>query len=116
MKAKLYNSGLEYLTKAKLHNNGLEYLMKAKLHNSGLEYLMKAKLHKSGHEYLMKAHNKQMFVFETLNTEISMFLLKFSKEHNSIKNVGGVTSLNICTSFDYALYSYQVSQNAFKYY
>ena len=111
MKANLYKSGLEYLMKAKLHKSGLEYLMKAKLHKSGLEYLMKAKLHKSGHEYLMKAHNKQMFVFETLKTDISIFLLKFSKGHNSIKNVGGVTILNPCTSFDYALYLYKFRKN-----
>ena len=34
----------------------------------------------------------------------------FSKRHNSVKNVGGVAILNLCTSFDHALYLYQVLQ------
>ena len=37
-------------------------------------------------------------------------LLRFSKEHNSIKNVGGVTVLNLCSSSDHALHLNQVSQ------
>ena len=31
---------------------------------------------------------------------------KFSKEHNSVKNVGGVIVLLLCTLSDYALYLY----------
>ena len=34
---------------------------------------------------------------------------KNSKGHNSIKNVGGVTVLFLCTSSDGSLYMYQVS-------
>ena len=34
---------------------------------------------------------------------------KISKGHNSIKNVGGVTILLLCTSSDKGLYLYQVS-------
>ena len=34
---------------------------------------------------------------------------KISKRHNSIKNVGGVTVLVLCTSSDGGLYSYKVS-------
>ena len=36
-------------------------------------------------------------------------IVKFSKGHNFVKNVGGVTVLVLCTSFDNALYLYQVS-------
>ena len=36
-------------------------------------------------------------------------LLKFSKGHESVKNAGGVTVLNLCTLPDGALYLYQVS-------
>ena len=32
-------------------------------------------------------------------------LLRVSKEKNSIKNEGGVTVLNLCTSSNHALYS-----------
>ena len=35
-------------------------------------------------------------------------LLKFSKGHNSVKNVGGVMVLVLCKSSDGALYLYQV--------
>ena len=34
-------------------------------------------------------------------------ILKFAKEHNSIKNVGGVMVLVLCMSYDDALYLYQ---------
>ena len=39
----------------------------------------------------------------------SISKLKFSKGHNSLKNVGRVMVFNLCTSFDNALYLYQVS-------
>ena len=35
---------------------------------------------------------------------LSRHILKFTKGHNSIKNVGGVTVLVLCTSPDNALY------------
>ena len=34
---------------------------------------------------------------------------KISKGHNSVKNVGGVSVLVLCTSSDDGLYLYQVS-------
>ena len=37
------------------------------------------------------------------------FIGKISKEHNSIKNVGGVTILNLCTLSDDGSYLYKVS-------
>ena len=37
------------------------------------------------------------------------FIGKISKEHNSVKNVGGVTILNLCTSSDDGSYLYKVS-------
>ena len=40
----------------------------------------------------------------------TVFLLNFSKGHNSIKNVGEVTVLVICTLPGGALYMYIVSQ------
>ena len=36
-------------------------------------------------------------------------IVKFAKGHNSVKNVGGVMILSLCTSFDNALYLYQNS-------
>ena len=36
-------------------------------------------------------------------------ILKISKGNNSVKNVGGVTVLNLCTSSDHAIHLYQVS-------
>ena len=33
--------------------------------------------------------------------------MKFAKGHNSVKNVGGVMVLVVCTSYDDALYLYQ---------
>ena len=42
---------------------------------------------------------------------VTIFLLKVSKVHNSIKNIDGITVLNPCISFDHALYLFQVSQN-----
>ena len=42
------------------------------------------------------------------------FLTKFSREHNSVKNVDGVTVLNLCISFDDDLYLYQVSRKYLK--
>ena len=39
-----------------------------------------------------------------------MSILKFSKEHNSDKNVGRVTFFILCTSSDNALYQYQALQ------
>ena len=33
---------------------------------------------------------------------------KISKGHNSAKNVGGVTVVDLCTSSSHALYCYQV--------
>ena len=35
-------------------------------------------------------------------------ILKITKGNNSIKNVGGVTVVYLCTSFGHALYFYQV--------
>ena len=35
-------------------------------------------------------------------------LLKVSKGHNSVKNIGGVTVLVLCTLIDYALNLYYV--------
>ena len=34
---------------------------------------------------------------------------KISKGHNSVKNIGGVTDLVLCTSSDDGLYLYKVS-------
>ena len=39
---------------------------------------------------------------------IEQYILKFTKGHNSIKNVGGVTVFVLCTSPDNALYLRQV--------
>ena len=36
-------------------------------------------------------------------------IVKFAKGHTSVKNVGGVIVLVLCTSFDDALNLYQVS-------
>ena len=36
------------------------------------------------------------------------FIKKISKGHDSVKNVGGVTVLFLCTSSDDGLYFYQV--------
>ena len=36
-------------------------------------------------------------------------ILKIIKGNKSTKNVGGVTIVNICTSFGHTLYFYQVS-------
>ena len=36
-------------------------------------------------------------------------MVKFSKGHNSVKNVDGVIVLVLCTSSDDTLYLYQVS-------
>ena len=38
----------------------------------------------------------------------AIFLGKISKAHNSVKNVGGVSVLVLCTSTDDGLYLYQV--------
>ena len=38
-----------------------------------------------------------------------IFVGKISKGHNSVKNVGGVTALVLCTSSDDDLYLYKVS-------
>ena len=38
-----------------------------------------------------------------------VFIRKISKSHNSVKNVGGVMVLVLCTSSDDGLYLYQVS-------
>ena len=38
-----------------------------------------------------------------------IFIPKILKGHNSIKNVGRVTVLFLCTSFDDGLYFYKVS-------
>ena len=40
--------------------------------------------------------------------------MKFTKEHNSIKNVGGVTVLVLCTLPDNALYLSQVLRKYLK--
>ena len=39
----------------------------------------------------------------------TIFIAKISKGHNSIKNVGGVPTLSLCTSSDGGLYFYKVS-------
>ena len=39
---------------------------------------------------------------------ISISVLKITKGNKSAKNVGGVTIVNICTSFGHALYFYQI--------
>ena len=38
-----------------------------------------------------------------------IFIRKISKGHNSVKNVGGVSVLVLCTSSDDGSYLYQVS-------
>ena len=38
-----------------------------------------------------------------------IFMGNFSKGHNSVKNVGGVTIFVLCTSSDNGLYLYKVS-------
>ena len=35
-------------------------------------------------------------------------ILKITKGNNSAKNVGGVTVVNLCTSFGHALYFYSI--------
>ena len=40
---------------------------------------------------------------------IMIFTLKFTKGHNSVNNVGGVTRLVFCTSSVHVLYLYHVS-------
>ena len=39
----------------------------------------------------------------------TIFIAKYSKGHNSVKNVGTVTVLFLCTSSDDGLYFYKVS-------
>ena len=41
-------------------------------------------------------------------------ILKFTKGHNSIKSLGGVKVLVLCTSSDNALYLYQLSPKYLK--
>ena len=43
-------------------------------------------------------------------------ILKITKGNNSAKNVGGVTVVDLCTSYDHALYFYQVLRNYLKWY
>ena len=40
-----------------------------------------------------------------------IFIAKFSKGHNSVKNVDGVTLRFLCTSSDGGLYLYKVYEN-----
>ena len=40
--------------------------------------------------------------------EDTISILKITKGNNSAKNVGGVTVVNLCTSYGHALYFYQV--------
>ena len=42
------------------------------------------------------------------------FRLKFLKGHDSVKNVSGISVLNLCISSDSALYLYQVSRKYLK--
>ena len=42
--------------------------------------------------------------------------MKITKGNNSAKNVGGVTVVNLCSSFGHALYFYQVLWNYLKRY
>ena len=41
-------------------------------------------------------------------------IMTFAKVHNSVKNVGGVMVLVLCTSYGDALYLYQVSSKYLK--
>ena len=61
--------------------------------------------------FLFSAHRLIMlYIFTEFCENISKGLkviVKFAKGHNSIKHVGGVVVLVLCTSFDDALYLYQ---------
>ena len=58
--------------------------------------------------YLYQVSRKYLKRFQSYSAN-TISLLKFSKGHNSIKNVDGVTPLNLCISSDDALYLYQLS-------
>ena len=47
--------------------------------------------------------------FHEINRADTIFIAKNSKGHNSVKNVGGVSVLVLCTSSDSGLYLYKVS-------
>ena len=47
---------------------------------------------------------------ETQTVGSTLGWAQFTKGHNSVKTVNFVTVLNLCTSFDDALYLYQVSR------
>ena len=51
---------------------------------------------------------------ETQTVGLTLGWSQFTKGHNSIKTVNGVTVLNLCTSSDDALYLYQVSKTYLK--
>ena len=58
--------------------------------------------------YLYQVSWKYLKGFQSLCADM-ISEVQFSKEHNSIKNVGGVMVLLLCISSDNALYLYQVS-------
>ena len=51
---------------------------------------------------------------ETQTVGLMLGWSQFTKEHNSVKTVNGVIILNLCTSYDDALYLYQVSRKYLK--
>ena len=51
---------------------------------------------------------------ETQTVGLTLGWSQFTKEHNSVKTVNGVIILNLCTSYDDALYLYQVSRKYLK--
>ena len=55
-----------------------------------------------------KVHEKYSRRYQSYRAN-TVFIRKFSKGHNSLKNVGGVTVLVLCTSSDDGLYFYNVS-------
>ena len=58
--------------------------------------------------YLYKVSWKYSQGYERYRAD-TIFMGKISKRNNSIKNVGGVTVLVLCTSSDGGLYSYKIS-------
>ena len=61
-----------------------------------------------GDLYFYKVSQKYSGQYQSYRAD-TIFIRKISKGHNSVKNVGGVSVLVLCTSSDDVLYLYQVS-------
>ena len=59
--------------------------------------------------YILQSLRKRLLQFKSYRPDI-ISVIKISKGYNSIKNIGGVMLLNICTLSDYVLYLYQASR------